>query len=46
MRFPGADDLLARAAETIAYVRSRGGHVGFVRVAFEDADYKAIRLPA
>jgi len=41
-RFPGADDLLARAAETIALVRSHGGHVGFVRVAFEDADYDAV----
>lgn len=41
-RFPGADGLLARAAETIALVRSRGAHVGFVRVAFEDADYDAV----
>jgi nicotinamidase-related amidase len=35
-------DLLARATEAIDVVRRRGGHVGFVRVAFEDADYVAI----
>jgi nicotinamidase-related amidase/MFS family permease len=41
-RIPGADELLARAAATIARVRDHGGLIGFVRVAFEDADYDAI----
>jgi nicotinamidase-related amidase len=39
---PDGADLLARAAEAIDIVRLRGGHVGFVRVAFEDADFVAI----
>ena len=39
-----ADPLLERTAEAIATVRSHNGHVGYVRVAFEDADYDA--LPA
>jgi len=41
-RIADADELLARAAQTIALVRDRGGLIGFVRVAFEDADYEAI----
>jgi nicotinamidase-related amidase len=36
------DDLLSRAADAIAIVRRAGGHVGYVRVAFEDADFEAI----
>ncbi len=36
------DDLLSRAAEAIAVVRGQGGSVGYVRVAFEDADLAAI----
>lgn len=36
------DELLSRAADAIAALRRRGGHVGYVRVAFEDADFKAI----
>lgn len=36
------DELLARASDAIATVRSAGGHVGYVRVAFEDADFDAI----
>jgi len=36
------DDLLSRAANAIATVRRAGGHVGYVRVAFEDADFQAI----
>ena len=36
------DDLLWRAASAIATVRRAGGHVGYVRVAFEDADFQAI----
>ncbi|HTZ91433.1 MAG TPA: MFS transporter [Streptosporangiaceae bacterium] len=41
-RIPGADDLLKRAAETIEQLRRHGVQIGFVRVAFEDADYDAI----
>jgi nicotinamidase-related amidase len=41
-RLPQADELLARAAETIALVRGLGGQIGYVRVAFEDADYADI----
>jgi nicotinamidase-related amidase len=36
------DDLLSRAADAIALVRRQGGSVGYVRVAFEDADLAAI----
>ena len=36
------DDLLSRAASAIGTVRRAGGHVGYVRVAFEDADFQAI----
>jgi nicotinamidase-related amidase len=36
------DELLARAADAIALTRRHGGRVGYVRVAFEDADYDAI----
>ncbi|HUC27083.1 MAG TPA: MFS transporter [Streptosporangiaceae bacterium] len=43
-RIADADELLARAAQAIALVRDRGGQIGFVRVAFEDADYEAIPL--
>jgi nicotinamidase-related amidase len=41
-RLPEAESLLARTAAAISYVRGRGGHVGYVRVAFEDADLAAI----
>ena len=34
--------LLARVAAAIAVVRRSGGEVGYVRVAFDDADYDAI----
>jgi nicotinamidase-related amidase len=37
-----SDALVARAAEAIDLVRSRGGHVGYVRVAFTDADLQDI----
>jgi nicotinamidase-related amidase len=37
-----ADALLARAAAAIATVRALDGHVGYVHVAFEEADYAAI----
>jgi nicotinamidase-related amidase len=36
------DDLLSRAADAITLVRGHGGHVGYVRVAFEDADFEEI----
>jgi nicotinamidase-related amidase len=41
-RMPDADVLVGRARQAIELVRDRGGHVGYVRVAFEDADYDAI----
>ena len=37
-----SDGLVARAAQAIDLVRSRGGHVGYVRVAFTDADLQNI----
>jgi nicotinamidase-related amidase len=37
-----ADVLLFRAADAIATVRRHGGHIGYVRVAFEDVDVEAI----
>jgi MFS family permease/nicotinamidase-related amidase len=43
-RIADADELVARAAQAIALVRSHGGLIGFVRVAFEDSDYDAIPL--
>jgi nicotinamidase-related amidase len=41
-RLPDADALLARVADAIAVVRGQGGQVGYVRVAFTDADYDAM----
>lgn len=41
-RLNDAEALLSRATEVIAVVRSYGGQIGYVRVAFEDADYDAI----
>jgi len=35
------DGLIARVAETIALARRHAVHVGYVRVAFTDADYEA-----
>lgn len=37
-----SDSLVARAAEAIDLVRARGGHVGYVRVAFTNADLENI----
>ncbi|HEX3691649.1 MAG TPA: cysteine hydrolase [Solirubrobacteraceae bacterium] len=37
-----SDGLVARAAEAIDLVRERGGHVGYVRVAFTAADLQNI----
>lgn len=39
---PGAESLPRRAAEAVASARERAMHVGFVRIAFEDADVPAI----
>jgi nicotinamidase-related amidase len=41
-RMDEREALLARAADAIAAVRRRGGQVGYVRVAFDDADFDAI----
>jgi nicotinamidase-related amidase len=38
-RVPQADQLLERAAAAIDLVRDWGGHIGYVRVAFEDEDF-------
>ncbi|MGH3502166.1 MAG: cysteine hydrolase family protein [Nocardioidaceae bacterium] len=37
-----ADGLLSRAAAAVVLVRARGARIGYVRVAFTDADYEAI----
>ena len=37
-----SDALVARAAQAIDLMRARGGHVGYVRVAFTDADLQQI----
>jgi isochorismate hydrolase len=37
-----AETLLARVADALAIVRDRDGHIGYVRVGFEDADYDAV----
>jgi nicotinamidase-related amidase len=41
-RLPDTEALLGRVGAAIADVRARGGHVGWVRVAFDDADFDAI----
>jgi nicotinamidase-related amidase len=41
-RLDQAEALLACAADAIAVVRGRGGQIGYVRVAFDDADYEAV----
>jgi nicotinamidase-related amidase len=37
-----SEALLARVGEAIRVTRSHGAHVGYVRVAFDDADYAAV----
>jgi nicotinamidase-related amidase len=37
-----AEELLSRVAETIALVRRHSGQIGYVRMAFDDADFDAI----
>ena len=41
-RLGDAEPLLSCAADAIAVVRGRGGQIGYVRVAFDDADYDAV----
>jgi len=41
-RLDEAEPLLSCAADAIAVVRGRGGQIGYVRVAFDDADYDAV----
>ncbi|WP_439656280.1 cysteine hydrolase family protein [Lentzea sp. HUAS TT2] len=41
-RIPGAEALLGNVTTAIDTVRGQGGHVGWVRVAFDDADFAAI----
>jgi nicotinamidase-related amidase len=41
-RLADAEALLARVARAIAVVRQHGGHIGYVRVAFDDADFDSI----
>ncbi|HZZ46725.1 MAG TPA: cysteine hydrolase [Pseudonocardia sp.] len=41
-RLPQAPALLARVETAVSDVRGRGGHIGWVRVGFDDADFEAI----
>lgn len=41
-RLENADELIERADRAIALARSRGATVGYVRVAFTDADYENV----
>ena len=41
-RLADAEALLARMAHAIAVVRQHGGHIGYVRVAFDDTDFDRI----
>ncbi|MFJ7214915.1 cysteine hydrolase family protein [Amycolatopsis sp. NPDC098790] len=41
-QLPDTGPLLDRVASVVDDVRARGGHVGWVRVAFEDAEFDAI----
>jgi nicotinamidase-related amidase len=41
-RLGDAESALSKAAEAIATARRHGAHVGYVRVAFDDAELKAI----
>ena len=37
-----ADSLLSRTAQALATARTRGAHVGYLHVAFEDSDYDKV----
>jgi nicotinamidase-related amidase len=41
-RMPGLDPLLGRVQQAIADVRGHGGTIGYVRVAFTEADWAAV----
>jgi nicotinamidase-related amidase len=41
-QLPGSGPLLDRVTSVLDDVRGRGGHVGWVRVGFEDAEFEAI----
>ena len=41
-RMPGLDPLLTRVQEAVADVRDHGGTIGYVRVAFTEADWAAM----
>ena len=41
-RLEDPEALLGRMAHAITLVRKAGGHIGYVRVAFDDADFEAI----
>jgi len=41
-RIEDSEALLSRANDAINVVRRRGGQIGYVRIAFEDADYDSI----
>jgi len=41
-RLENAEALLTRAVDAISLIRGAGGQVGYVRIAFEDADYDGI----
>lgn len=41
-RTPGAEALLDKLSHAVDGFRARGGHIGWVRVAFDDADFAAI----
>jgi len=41
-RLPNVEELLERVDALVADVRSRGAHVGWVRVAFDDADFEVM----
>ena len=39
---PGAAELLEHTRQAVTAVRRHGGHIGYVRVAFQDEDYSAV----
>jgi nicotinamidase-related amidase len=41
-RLENAEALLTRAVDAISLIRGAGGQVGYVRVAFKDADYEGV----
>lgn len=41
-RLPNGDELLERVSTAVSAVRAGGGHVGWVRIGFDDTDFDAI----